>query len=175
LPTLTSILQIGRSALRAQQIGWMRPDGAGASTSQSAGTPAVTAGEIRAVGFVLERLETLCQQGRWEVAELNAVSSASDRPGDLVQLGNPRWRDWSARWEERIQEALVGLPTRPESDPSSDYFQVHHIIAQAVEEMRMVPRGPGQGAPPRSYQWERRFSRAEDALNDARMLLLVSD
>ncbi len=158
-----------------QPASWLRPDSTGATSLQPARTPPVSAGEIRAVGFVLERLETLCQQGRWEVAELNTVGAASDRPGNGGPPEDQRWRDWSTRWEERIQEALVGLPTRSGADASSDYLQVHHIIAQAVGELRMVPVGSGQGTPPRPYQWERRFTRAEEALDDARMLLLAGD
>jgi hypothetical protein len=132
---------------------------------------AVSDGEIHAFNFVLDRLTSLVEQGRWEVETLMAdfARSAGAPADDEASLRS--WQSWASDWDRRIQAALAGLPVCPPRNDGSDYLLAHESLARAVAEMRMVPVAASDKVLPQPYQWERRFTRAETALRETRELL----
>jgi len=142
---------------------------------QTGMSDAVTAGEIHACNFVLDRLASLIEQGHWEVVALMTdFASSGDSPAeDVINLRS--WQSWASDWEKRIQAALTGLPARPARHDASDYWRVHESLDRAVAELLMVPVGSGERNVPEPFQWERRFARAETALAESREHLARCD
>lgn len=135
----------------------------------------VAAGEIHAFNFVLDRLASLIEHGHWEViALISDFESSGETPAD-EEVNLRKWQSWTSDWERRIQAALTGLPARPAQHDASDYWQAHESLDRVVAELLMVTVGAGERIVPESFQWERRFTRAEAALAESREHLARCD
>lgn len=130
--------------------------------------PQAAYGDIHGVKLTLDRLESLIDQGRWEVEELGEPDYALEQPGQVGRQHIVSWQEWTRQWEYRIQGALRSLPAKPGFDDDLDFFYAYQSLERAVRELRNVPHGAGAWPTPFRYQWEHRFAGAERGIAEAR-------
>jgi hypothetical protein len=151
---------------------WFKGSSVTLTRSQTRTPPVASPSTTRELRYLATQLETLVRTGRREALAIPEAGVDAALNSSEARNAEQRWREWSTRWLERLDNLARYMPANPGPNEDVNVSLAHQELSRAIGELRVVTQTAASTTTiPFKYEREQRFDSASRYLESARTFL----